>query len=145
MKKLNVDLEELAFAFEEASWEVEYYLDLESGEVVMVGDPHLFGPEMEAVREQVESDYGARYVAVPKPHTREAYGDMEEFVLTVEEAGLQDLLEVAIDGPGAFRRFKNVLGRYPETREEWFRFKAARTRQRVVDWLNSIGVEPQKA
>lgn len=143
MKKLNVDLEELAFAFEGASWEMEYYLDSESGDVIMVGDPDLFGPEMEALRERVESGYGTRYVAVPKPHSREAYGDMGDFILTLEGAGLRGLLEVAIDGPGAFRRFKSVLARYPEVREQWFQFKAARTRRRVLDWLESIGVEPE--
>ena len=33
MRKLKVDMEELAFAFENVSPEMEHYLDLETGEV----------------------------------------------------------------------------------------------------------------
>lgn len=36
MKQLPVDLDELALAFENASYEMSYYLDLETGETVLV-------------------------------------------------------------------------------------------------------------
>ncbi|UCC61622.1 MAG: hypothetical protein JSV36_12535 [Anaerolineae bacterium] len=36
MKKLRVDVDELTFAFENASWEMSYYLDLETGQVISI-------------------------------------------------------------------------------------------------------------
>jgi hypothetical protein len=36
MRKLQVDLAELTYAFEDASWMANYYLDLETGQVVMI-------------------------------------------------------------------------------------------------------------
>ncbi len=71
----------------------------------------------------------------------EGYGDMQVFIQTVEDEDLREKLRIAIDGKGAFRRFKNVLVKYPEQRERWFEFKEERTKERVVDWLELIGIE----
>lgn len=65
---------------------------------------------------------------------------MEDFIATVEDEHLAELLEVAINGKGAFRRFKDVLAGYPEERERWFCFKDERTEQRALEWLDDIGV-----
>ncbi len=66
---------------------------------------------------------------------------MQVFIQTVEDEDLREKLRIAIDGKGAFRRFKNVLVKYPEQRERWFEFKEERTKERVVDWLELIGIE----
>jgi len=58
---------------------------------------------------------------------------------------LKEKLYIAIDGPGAFRRFKNVLLRYPEEKERWFKFKDARTTERVKEWLEAEGIETTAA
>ncbi len=68
---------------------------------------------------------------------------MEAFIETVTDEHLAELLAVAIDGRGAFRRFKGVLARYPQERERWFRFKDERLRQRALDWLARHGIEPE--
>jgi len=65
---------------------------------------------------------------------------MEDFIATVENEHLASLLEVAIDGKGAFRRFKDVLAGYPEERERLFQFKDERMEQRALEWLEDIGV-----
>jgi hypothetical protein len=40
-------------------------------------------------------------------------------------------LSVALDGKGAFGRFKRVLEDYPEERERWFKFKLAE----MSEWI----------
>jgi hypothetical protein len=65
---------------------------------------------------------------------------MEDFIATVEDEHLAGQLEVAINGKGAFRRFKDTLLRYPDERGKWFKFKADRMQERVMDWLDDIGV-----
>ncbi|MEW5956106.1 MAG: UPF0158 family protein [Chloroflexota bacterium] len=52
MKKLKVNLGELAFAMEDASWETSHYLDLETGAVVSVSDE---------MRRELESIYEETY------------------------------------------------------------------------------------
>jgi len=61
-----------------------------------------------------ESD---RYERIPKDDSYQSYADMQDFIATVEDEHLAELLEVAINGKGAFRRFKDVLLGYPEERE----------------------------
>jgi len=65
---------------------------------------------------------------------------MEDFIATVEDEHLAELLEVAINGKGAFRRFKDVLLNYLEERERWFKFKDERMEQRALEWLDDIEV-----
>ena len=49
MRRLKVDLPELIMALDNSSWEAEYYLDLETGQVIMVtGEIHT---ELEALYE----------------------------------------------------------------------------------------------
>jgi len=139
-KRLKICLDELCSAMEDSSYEHSYYLDLKTGEIVLVSD-WMDEEEVERLRDRIE-DSPDRYRQIPKVESYEAYRDMEDFIATVEDEHLAELLEVAINGRGAFRRFKDVLLSYPEERERWFRFKEERTEQRALEWLDEIGVSP---
>lgn len=91
--------------------------------------------------DRVESGYGTRYITIPRDETHDAYRDMGEFILTVRSKRLQERLWEAISGRGAFSRFKSVLSAQPEERERWFAFKDARVRERIIEWLESEGIE----
>ena len=77
---------------------------------------------------------------IPKAEFQEGYEDMQDFIATVKDEHLAELLEVAINGKGAFRRFKDVLINYPEEREGWFKFKDERMEERALEWLDDIDV-----
>jgi len=139
-KRLKICLDELCSAMEDSSYEHRYYLDLKTGEIVLISD-WMDEEEVERLREGIE-DRPDRYRQIPKVESYEAYRDMEDFIATVEDEHLAELLEVAINGRGAFRRFKDVLLRYPEERERWFGFKDERMEQRALEWLDGIGVSP---
>src|SRR5207302_11230480 len=51
-----------------------------------------------------------------------------------------DLLSRAIEGRGAFRRFKDTLFECPELREAWFRFHDVRLRRRAIEWLQDASL-----
>jgi hypothetical protein len=91
--------------------------------------------------DQVEQGYGTRYIAIPGSETHESYDDMAAFVETVSDARFHNRLAYAIQGRGAFRRFKDVLLERPAERERWFEFSAARERERLLEWLKSEGIE----
>jgi hypothetical protein len=67
---------------------------------------------------------------------------MEAFIAVVRSPRLQERLERAISGRGAFRYFKDVLLDYPTERERWFRFKQERLQRRMLDWLEAQGITP---
>lgn len=154
MRQLKVDWVELDIAFENSSWEMHHYLDLETGAVVMVTDEiacyldeppdyELFGWMQEALQEaqQIEEERGTRYIKIPQADSHEGYRDMERFIATVRDRRLQNRLWRAIQGRGAFRYFKDVLAEHPAERERWFTFKDRCVHERVVGWLESEGIE----
>ena len=172
MRKLQVDLVELQAALENSFPEHRYFLDLESGTVVLVTDEtsreledvYAELPEeaesaqvVEAIRQrplqdwqieellqadQVEKGYGTRYIRAEPRDPHADYRDMEDFIATVSDVRLQERLWRAISGRGAFRYFKGVLDECPQERERWFAFKDAQVRQRLLDWLAEENIEP---
>jgi len=130
-RKLKIELEGLITAMEDAKRDYsEYFLDRETGEVVVVPEELLRAaqhedweerkqdlPEWEhalvKVVEGIVLGEDPRWIHIPSVPTHEVYELMVEFAESVEDQHLGELLEVALDGPGAFRRFKDVLARYP--------------------------------
>ena len=137
-KTLKIVLDELYDAMENNSYEVKYYLDLETGEILFVSEG-MDDEETGKLKNQIEEELD-RYEPIPKAESFERYRDMQAFIATVEDDHLSELLEVAINGKGAFRRFKDVLLNYPEERERWFQFKDNRMEERVLEWLDDIDV-----
>lgn len=137
-KALNVDIEELCAAMEDSSYEHEHYLDLDSGEVLPFSE-YVDDEQTGKLEEQIEEESG-RYERIPRDESHEGYRDMVDFIVTLENEHLAELLGAAIDGKGAFRRFKNVLLDHPEEEERWFRFKDERMEARSLEWLGDIGV-----
>ena len=95
--------------------------------------------ETSKLKDEIEEEFD-RYEPIPMAESHEGYRDMQDFITTVEDEHLVELLEVAINGKGAFRRFKDVLFNYPEERERWFKFRDDRMEKRAVEWLESIDV-----
>ena len=166
MRKLKVDLQEVAIAFEDHGSELSNYLDMQTGRVVSVSDDDFSeieedddelredddeGPELpsepdwiraeRALHAEVCNGLGTRYIEIPADDRHEAYRDMEEFIDTVQDSRLQAWLARAIVGPGAFRRFQDALSGNFHERRHWFEFKNARLEARVRDWLASEEIE----
>lgn len=160
MKELKVDLSELELAFSSDGELMSAYFDAETGETHLIEAGLLSRLEEEDPDEPLEASvsdwaerelslarrildgWGTRFHHVPHQDSHEGYRDMERFIGTVKDEHLRDLLEVAINGRGAFRRFKDVLFNYPDERQRWFDFQSQRERRRIVDWLESIGISP---
>lgn len=140
MRKVKANLSELTDAFDNCRIGYEYYLDLETGELLIVSDEFMGTDETEEIYERME-DEPKRYLSIPTGSSREGYQDMVAFAESLEDGNLKDKLWIALNGRGAFRRFKDVLLSYPEKREEWFRFKDERLEKRVREWLEENEIE----
>ena len=173
MKRLRIDLGELAFAFEHSSWEISYYLDTETGAVLMVGEEsrrmlnHIYEThgdqerrvDLDAVlarRElvqwvkddlkiahRIDSGFGSRYLQVPESDSLEGYADMKAFIETLDDRPFADKLWSAIQGKGAFRHFKDTLAAQPGEQQRWLAFKDEQVHLRIAGWLESIGIEAE--
>jgi hypothetical protein len=64
------------------------------------------------------------------------YEDMADFTDLVSDDRVARRLARAIDGRGAFRRFKDELNEeYPHLLQAWYAFSDARAVRRAVEWL----------
>jgi hypothetical protein len=111
-------------------------LHLVTGEVLRVVDG-IADPEMHT---RIASD--STYMRVEPVSSREQYRWMERFIPMVEETDLREQLGAAIDGKGAFRRFKDVLMNFAAERERWFTFRSERLRVFMEAWLTAHGIKP---
>jgi len=137
-KSLKLDMGELCSAMEESSYEHDYYLDLKTGEILLLSD-YVDDEDQDILRNKIEGDRG-RYEPIPKTGSFEGYQDMRDFIASIGDERISEVLETAIQGRGAFRRFKDVLIRYPEERDRWFKFKDDRMFETAKSWLDDIGV-----
>ena len=67
------------------------------------------------------------------------YRDMELFIARLDDAEAADRLNIAINGRGAFRRFKDVLARWPHLFDRWSGFSEDRRRGTARAWLAEAG------
>jgi len=137
-RALKIDLDMLCSAMDDCSYEYDYYLDLETGEILFISD-YMDEADIEELRDKIDENPN-RYELIPKAEPHEGYNDMVDFITTIEDEHLVELFEVAINGKGAFRRFKDVLAYHPEERERWYRFKNDRMKERALEWLETIGI-----
>ena len=159
MIKLKVDLEMIASAMDDvARVDMNYYLDKETGEVIFLLEEvsRYVEEEDENLRKELldwqKKDIKVaqnilfknpdRYIYIPEGSPCNGYHLMVEFNETIEDDLLRDKLNIALDGKGAFRRFKNVIADYPDYREKWFTFRDEKINKKVIEWLNSMGIEP---
>jgi predicted nucleotidyltransferase len=125
----RIDLASLAEALEDHSFESTWWFDPDSGQIEpWIADPSLDGEDEESPEERgmIEID------ALP---SGEGYRDMEDFVSRVRDPRARNLLSLAIQGRGAFRRFKDTLLDFPQLRDAWFPFHDVRMERRALEWL----------
>ncbi len=141
MRVIPVNWPELETAFERNGSEIESFLDTRTGDVVSVVEDALDHTEQRAkVQASPES-----YVRVEPAASREQYRWMERFVGMVSDPTLRERLIIAIDGKGAFRRFKDVLVAYPAERERWFSFRGDLLHWHIQKWMEREQLEGAEA
>ena len=135
IRDVPVDWEALEDAFENNAPEVHSYLHLTTGEVLRVVDG-VADPQMHT---RISSD--PNYLRIDPVSSREQYRWMERFIPMVDEGELKTKLSQAIDGKGAFRRFKDVLMSFAADRERWFTFRSERLRTFMEAWLSAHAIK----
>jgi hypothetical protein len=136
-RRLPVDLSELASELAGGPDEVAGYLDLQTGEIVpgVLVDP-MYGAEDDLV--DVESDPD-RWLELVPPGSHARWQDMADFAGRQTSTDLRRRLESAIDGKGAFRRFRNVVDE-EDLVDGWRRFSEDRDVGRARAYLAGEGI-----
>jgi hypothetical protein len=137
MPPITINWSDLEIAFERNSPDQESFLDLENGDLLAIieGEPDA------AARRSKVANNAERYLRVDPASSREQYRWMERFVASVADQALRERLLVAIDGKGAFRRFKDVLLAFPAERERWFTYRSDLLHFHIQTWIEHMHIE----
>ena len=141
LHSIPVDLEELAGVLEGDPLQGGGRVDLRTGEVwpQSVWD---YAEEAGDDDVQDEDDDSEHWLRVHCEGSRRGYRDMEFFIDLMENQRVADRLVRAIQGRGAFRRFKDALSEWPDLLEAWYGFSDDRRRGRSRGCLAAEGYTP---
>lgn len=92
---------------------------------------------------EILADETGRYLLIPEPDSDEWYRARLDFTCHPEVVSMemrQRLLN-ALDGSGAFRRFKAVLRDAPIVQKCWDAFEKEWTLQWLQSWLRRVGID----
>lgn len=108
---MKVKLEEIIEAMEFADMETEYYYDTKNERILMLFDGMVDGEDDPELFEDISEGFVEDYIPLPGQYDINEYRIMEEFIYELPEGKRKnrDVLERAIQGKGAFRRFKDKL------------------------------------
>jgi hypothetical protein len=128
---VRIDWMELETAFESHAPDVSTWLQKNTGEIKTLDDRSALAADPDWIEVQ------------PVP-SREQYRMMERFIETVIHPALKERLQDSIVGKGAFRRFKDVISRFPDERKRWFAFRDVLLHRHILEWLKESKLEVQE-
>jgi hypothetical protein len=137
LRPLAVDLDQLAGILEGDPLQGGGRIDLTTGDIWP--QPAIDYARETGDEEEEDDDDPGRWLQVDGEGSRGGRRDLELFVATVDDPGRADRLAIAIDGKGAFRRFKDVLARWPDELDRWQALSEDRQRGRARSWLAGAG------
>lgn len=138
LRPLPVDLEELAGSLEGDPMDGGGAIDLRDGQVW----PKSVWDNDSEDWDLGDPDDDERWLWFGSEGSRSGYQDMEFFIDMVEDEQVAERLAWAIQGRGAFRRFKDALSWYPELQTRWYGFSEDRHLGRARAWLAAEGYHP---
>jgi hypothetical protein len=127
----SLDLEEIATALaDQTDYEHQWLINPQTGEIVFwTSDTGIDG------QNPVDLDELDLFGIDPLP-SYVWYQDMADFAERIQDEDAGRRLTRAIQGKGAFRRFKDELHQeYPHLLPAWYVFRDARAHRRAVEWL----------
>lgn len=120
------------------------YFDLEKKEVVSVPSDISMNGEVDEddqeIMEMIEEGWQVRYFGLPSKYDIHEYSIMERFIWELPTDDVQNELERAIRGRGAFRRFKDTLRRF-NMEDKWYEYEAQAYRKIAIEWCENNGFE----
>jgi hypothetical protein len=127
------DLEDIATALaDQTDYEHQWLVDRRTGEIVF----WTFDTGIDGQNRIDIDELDPALIGVDPLPSWVWYRDMADFTARVGDESAKRRLSRALDGKGAFRRFRNELHQeYPELLPAWNAFRDSRAKCRAVEWL----------
>lgn len=136
---MKVKLQEVLEALEGAGMEIEYYYDTKMQEILMVFDGMVNGEYNSELMEELSEGFVEDFIPLPGQYEINEYRMMESFIYELPAGRNQDVLEQAIRGKGAFRRFKDRLFDLG-IEKKWYQYRDACYEKIAREWCEKYGI-----
>ena len=130
-----VKLDDIIEALQETSQEIDFYYNPDNKEIFMsnIGD-------YEDLNEDELDELFAKSIMLPTRYEINEYSMMESFIETIDDKTIHNQLLIAINGPGAFRRFKDTCLNF-DIIEKWYKFRDEKYKKIAIDWCNKNNID----
>ena len=138
LRPTPVDLDEL-------SSHLDGPTDIDEGSKLEIATGQLWPTDpvgMAGIDEPEDFEDSDAFIHVVALGSGPGYGDMEAFIATVTDQRLASRLQDAIQGRGAFRRFKDAVHANDHWWSAWLTFSSERQLARARWWLADAGFRP---
>lgn len=119
---MNVKLEDVIEAIDFANMDTEYYYDTRNERILMIFDGMVDGENNSELIEDIQEGFIEDYIPLPAQYEINEYQIMKEFIYELPGGKNQDVLARAIQGRGAFRKFKDKLYDL-NLEQQWYSYK----------------------
>ena len=133
---MKVKLSTIIDAFEMMDQYSEFFLDKETGEIEWVSDMVMTQDEQEEIYDRLDK-HG--FYRLPTSFDIHDYGIMESFVNTLSGSAYEKLSR-AIQGRGAFRRFKDSVI-HLGIDQRWYDYRMEAYKRKAAEWCKDNGIE----
>ncbi len=132
---MRAKLSEVIDALEFTNDEIEYYYNLDNGEIFMsnIG-------EFENLNEDELDELFEKSIMLPTRYDINEYEMMEDFAETIKDTRLQNQLYISLNGSGAFRRFKDTCINY-DIIDDWYKFRDEKYKEVAINWCKDNNIE----
>lgn len=133
---MKVKLSDIIDTIEMMDQYSEYFLDKKTGEIEWVSDMAMSLKEQEETYDRLD-EHG--FYRLPTSFDIQDYDIMEDFVNSLSGSS-HDKLSSAIQGKGAFRRFKDTVN-HLGIDQEWYDFQSTAYKRKAARWCEENGIE----
>ena len=142
----SVDRDMLEMAMEDSDLANMHFLNLVTGEVVFFSEYLGLSEEDERLLEEIDGSND--YVAIERIPSHEAYQWMVDFVdemVAPADEYTAEKLSMALNGRGAFRRFKDTLHRVDDRwLQAWYQWRDKQLQAAVDEWIKDVLIAREK-
>ena len=136
---MKIKLSVVIDAIEMADDTYTYFLDMETGECVMLADELVTGLDNEGLEDEIDNNPD-RFLRLPTKFEINEYHIMEEFIWSLDDVKKAEKLEIAVSGKGAFRRFKDTIYNMG-IEQQWYGYQANIYKKIAIEWCRDNQVE----
>jgi hypothetical protein len=142
MGKIKIDADMLANALEDNSETYNWFLDKQTGEIIMCADELAPDQRSKQDAEKIESQ-PERFLCIEPLESHVSFGAMQDFVAELEDNETKKALINSMNFRNPFQAFKDALRGYPDMRQQWFEFHNQWMLEKAKEWLQEEQIDAE--